>query len=140
MTPSMRAETVRFFVSGEGMRGGRLNEGLGSARFLGPTRTAPHYRFYSVRDEFPGVFPVADGAGHSIAGEAYEVAYETLRAVFLPREPPELELGVIELEGLGGSLAMVMRQEHLEDEGVKDISAEGGWRAYRGLPTPDDAT
>jgi gamma-glutamylcyclotransferase (GGCT)/AIG2-like uncharacterized protein YtfP len=124
--------TVTFFVNGEGMRGGRLNEGLASARFLGDVRTAPHYRFYSVRDEFPGLYPVADGQGHSIPGEAYEVDYETLRSVFLPREPAELQLGVIELEDSRGSLSMVLRGEHLEDEGVSDISEQGGWRAYRG--------
>lgn len=140
MAPAKPAQTVTFFVNGEGMRGGRLNQGLGSARFLGLVRTAPHYRFYSVRDEFPGLSPVSDGAGHPISGEAYEVDFETLRAVFLPHEPSELELGVIELEGLGGSLSMVMRREHLQDEGVKDISAEGGWRAYRGLPTPEVTT
>lgn len=139
MAPSEPAKSVIFFVNGEGMRGGRLNEGLGAARFLGPTRTAPHYRFYSVRDEFPGISPVADRTGHHISGEAYEVDYETLRAVFLPNEPPELELGVIALEGLGGSLSMVMRREHVDAEGVKDISAEGGWRAYRGLPNPEDS-
>ncbi len=137
MAPSKPVRNVVFFVNGEGMRGGRLNEGLGAARFLGPARTAPHYRFYSVRDEFPGLSPVADGTGHHILGEAYEVDYEVLRAVFLPDEPPELELGVIALEDLGGSLSMVIRQEHLEDEGVQDISAEGSWRTYRGLPAPE---
>lgn len=130
--------TVTFFVNGEGMRGGRLNEGLTSARFLGSVLTAPHYRFYSVRDEFPGLYPVADNEGAFIAGEAYEVDYETLRSVFLPREPQELELGVIQLADSRGSLAMRLRQEHLEGEDVRDITAEGGWRAYRGLPDPDE--
>lgn len=129
--------TVTFFVNGEGLRGGPLNDGLRSARFLGPARTAPLYRFYTVRDEFPGLYPAPDGAGTSIAGEAYEVSYETLRATFLPREPAELELGVIQLEGASGSLSMVLRAKHLEDPDVSDISSHGGWRVYRGLPVPE---
>lgn len=128
--------TITFFVTGEGMRGGRLNEGLRSARFLGPVKTAPTYHFYSVRDEFPGLYPAPDDKGRSIEGEAYEVDYETLRATFLPREPPELELGIIELADAKGSLAMVLRSKHLEDLDVKEISSHGGWRPYRGLPSP----
>lgn len=138
MTPQQDVPTtVTFFVNGEGLRGGRLNDGLRSAHFLGPAKTAPLYRFYSIRDEFPGLYLAPDGEGSSIEGEAYEVDYETLRSTFLPQEPDELELGVIQLEGAGGSLSMVLRSKHLEDSDVSDISSHGGWRAYRGLPVPE---
>lgn len=129
--------TVTFFVNGEGLRGGLLNDGLQSARYLGPTRTAPLYRFYAVRDEFPGLYPAPDGAGTSIEGETYEVDYETLGSTFLPREPAELELGIIQLEDATGSLSMVLRSKHLQDPDVNDISSHGGWRAYRGLTMPE---
>ncbi|MGK5529655.1 allophanate hydrolase-related protein [Streptomyces sp. URMC 129] len=121
---------LRMFVNGQAMSGGSLNDALSDARFAGPARTAPRYRFYSVRDEFPGLHPVEGAAGTAIAGEIYEVTYEVLHDVLLPREPPELELGVIRLEDGSGSFAMRMRPAALHAPGVVDISDHGGWRAY----------
>lgn len=138
MPQSSPSTTVTFFVNGEGMRGGRLNDGLSAARFVGATETAPIYRFYSVRDEFPGLYPAPDGEGSAVPGEAYEVDYETLRSTFLPREPAELELGVIRLTDGRGSLCMILRDRHLDDADVRDISAEGGWRAYKGIAEPGE--
>src|SRR6266545_6302400 len=65
---------VNLFLNGEAMRGGRLHHTVAGHPFLGEVRTAPRYRFYSVRDEFPGLAPAADGAdGAGIAGELYDV-------------------------------------------------------------------
>lgn len=122
-------EQLRMFVNGQAMSGGDLNYGLAEARFLGPAETAPKYRFFSVRDEFPGLLPV-DGAGHAVPGELYEASYATLREKLLPFEPPELELCVIELADGSGSLCMRMREHALGMPGVIDISDRGGWRAY----------
>ncbi|MGI5272381.1 allophanate hydrolase-related protein [Nonomuraea sp. CA-218870] len=122
-------ENLRMFVNGQAMSGGSLNAALAGARFLGPATTAPRYRFYSVRDEFPGLHPVGED-GHAVPGELYEVTYEILRDHLLPGEPPELELGVIELADGSGSLSMRMRAEALEAPGVTDISEAGGWRAH----------
>ncbi|GAA3036118.1 gamma-glutamylcyclotransferase [Streptosporangium longisporum] len=124
-------ESLRMFVNGQAMSGGSLNDALAGARFLGPAETAPRYRFYSVRDEFPGLSPVPDG-GHAVPGELYEVTYEILRERLLPGEPPELELGVIELSDGSGSLCMRMRAEAISAPGVTDISEAGGWRAHLG--------
>jgi gamma-glutamylcyclotransferase (GGCT)/AIG2-like uncharacterized protein YtfP len=118
-----------MFVNGQAMRGGSLNDALADARFLGPARTAPCYRFFSVRDEFPGLHPVTDG-GLAVPGELYELSYAMLREQLLPREPAELELGVIELSDGTGSLAMRMRAWVLDGPGLTDISAVGGWHAY----------
>ncbi|MEV7012598.1 gamma-glutamylcyclotransferase [Streptosporangium sp. NPDC051022] len=122
-------ESLRMFVNGQAMSGGSLNEALAGARFLGPAETAPRYRFYAVREEFPGLYPVPEG-GHAVPGELYEVTYEILREHLLPNEPPELELSVIELADGSGSLCMRMREESLIAPGVVDISTAGGWRAY----------
>jgi len=122
-------QTVRMFVNGQAMSGGELHDSLADARFLGPVRTAPRYRFYSVRDEFPGVYPAPDG-GATVPGELYEAPYELLREQLLPREPAELELGVIELADGSGTLSMVMRTAALELPGVTDITAAGGWLAH----------
>ena len=63
-------------------------------------------------------------------GELYEVSYALLRDRLLPAEPPELELGIIELDDGSGSLAMRLRAEVLETPGVIDISDQGGWLNY----------
>jgi hypothetical protein len=91
--------------------------------------TAPGYRFFSIRDEFPGLHPVEFG-GESVPGELYSLPYAMLREQLLPREPPELELGIIELLDGRGSLSMRMRSWALEADGLTDISTAGGWLAY----------
>ncbi|OZF48452.1 gamma-glutamylcyclotransferase [Rhodococcus sp. 14-2470-1a] len=120
---------VTMFVNGQAMSGGTLNDALNRAKFLGAVDTAPKYRFYSVRDEFPGLHPVTT-AGFVVPGELYEVEYDVLRDELLPREPAELELGVIELVDGTGSLSMRMRENSLTAAGVVDISDRGGWLAY----------
>jgi gamma-glutamylcyclotransferase (GGCT)/AIG2-like uncharacterized protein YtfP len=122
-------DSVRMFVNGQAMSGGSLNDALDGARFLGAALTAPRYRFYSVRDEFPGLHPVAQG-GAAVPGEVYEMPYAMLRDQLLPREPAELELGVIELADGHGSLSMRIRAWALGRPGVIDISETGGWLAY----------
>jgi hypothetical protein len=124
------SDRVRMFVTGEAMSGGRLNAHLRDAVFRGPSSTAARYRFYSVRDEFPGLHPVT-ARGVSVPGELYEVSYAVL-----PAEPPELELGIIELADGTGSLAMRVRAEALQAPGVSDISDRGGWLRYTGQEHP----
>jgi gamma-glutamylcyclotransferase (GGCT)/AIG2-like uncharacterized protein YtfP len=123
--------TVPLFVNGGGMRGGNVHYSIEGLPFLGAARTAPRYRFFSVRDEFPGLWRVDEG-GASIEGELYEVPLHVIRDRFIPAEPPELELGVLELEDGGSSLVVLMRKEVVESgEGLIDITEHGGWRAYR---------
>lgn len=122
---------VPLFVNGEGMSGGKVHYSIEGHKFLGPARTAPRYRFFSVRDEFPGLWLVDEG-GVSIEGELYEVPLEVIRDRFIPAEPPELELGVLELDDGGSSLVVLLRKHAYEaGEGLRDISELGGWRAYR---------
>ena len=83
--------TVPLFVNGGGMRGGNVHHSIEGHPFLGEARTAPRYRFFSVRDEFPALWPVAEG-GVSVPGELYEVPLDVIRDRFIPAEPPELEL------------------------------------------------
>ena len=122
---------VRMFLNGGGMRGGPIHHHIESiADFVGEVRTAPLYRFYSVRDEFPGIFWVGDG-GYLIVGELYELPLDTLRDGLLPAEPVELELGIVALEDGSASLSMVMRAAEIKRQGVVDISDHGGWRSYQ---------
>lgn len=122
-------DRIRMFVNGQAMSGGSLNDALTGAEFLGAARTAAKYRFYSVRDEFPGLSPVDDN-GAAVPGELYAMPYAMLRERLLPREPAELELGVIELADGSGSLSMQMRAEALRGTDVVDITDRGGWLAH----------
>ncbi len=123
--------TVPLFVNGGGMRGGNVHYSIEGNPFLGEAHTAPRYRFFSVRDEFPGLWPVAEG-GVSVPGELYEVSLDVIRDQFIPAEPPELEMSVIELADGGSALAVVLRAvAHEAGTGLIDISEAGGWRAYR---------
>jgi gamma-glutamylcyclotransferase (GGCT)/AIG2-like uncharacterized protein YtfP len=122
--------TVPLFVNGDGMRGGRVHHTIEAHPFLGAARTAPRYRFFSVRDEFPALWPAADGV--SVEGELYDVPLDVIRDAFIPAEPPELELSVVELEDGGSALVVMLRADvHAAGDGLKDISAHGGWRAYK---------
>lgn len=120
---------VYMFLNGGGMRGGPVHHHIAAAPFVGPARTAARYRFYAVRDEFPGLWPVGPG-GYTIDGEVYDTPLEMLRDHLLPSEPPELELGVIELEDGTPALAMVLRRVEHESGGHVDISRHGGWHRY----------
>jgi glycerate 2-kinase len=123
--------SVPLFVNGGGMRGGEVHYSIEGLPFLGEARTAPRYRFFSVRDEFPGLWLVDEG-GVSIAGELYDVPLDVIRDRFIPAEPPELELGVVELDDGSSALVVVVRASvYASGEGLKDISEYGGWRAYR---------
>jgi gamma-glutamylcyclotransferase (GGCT)/AIG2-like uncharacterized protein YtfP len=116
-----------MFLNGDGMRGGRAHYTIEGAPLVGERRTAPGYRFFSVRDEFPGLYP---GSGQPVLGELYDVPMGPLRAL-LATEPPELELSVIELEGGELSFAMVLRDTEYNLGIHRDITSHGGWRAYR---------
>jgi gamma-glutamylcyclotransferase (GGCT)/AIG2-like uncharacterized protein YtfP len=118
---------ARMFVNGQAMSGGSLNDALSEAQLVGRFRTAPRYRFFNVRDEFPALYPVTSG-GSSVTGEVYEVEDAVLREKLLPREPRELELTLIELEDGSGSLCMRLREEWLGHEDLTDISEHGDWR------------
>ena len=128
-----------MFLTGDGMRGGPLHRHISGAPLIGERQTAPRYRFYSVRDEFPALCPVGEG-GQAILGELYDVPMGQLRKL-LEREPPELELSVVELaagtspagEPLAAELSfgMVLRRGERGRGVHTDITRYGAWRAYR---------
>ncbi|MFE7797918.1 gamma-glutamylcyclotransferase [Nocardia sp. NPDC057440] len=119
-----------IFLNGSAMRGGPLNHLLDGAPFAGEVKTAPRYRFFSVGDRFPGLEPAADG-GDSIAGELFDVPLDVLRSRLLPAEPPELELGAIELEDGRSVLSMVLRRPPTSYPELIDITTIGSWQKYR---------
>jgi hypothetical protein len=121
-----------MFLNGGGMRGGSLHHLLRGAPLVADdARTAPRYRLHSVGDRYPALEPVATG-GTAIAGEVYDLPLDVLRDSLLPAEPPELELGVIELADGTASLGMILRRPCPPLDELTDISKYGGWRAYQG--------
>jgi hypothetical protein len=121
---------VPLFVNGEGMRGGSVHPSIAGHAFLGTSASAARYRFYSVGDRFPALWPVPEG-GVCVPGELYDVPLTVLRDAFIPAEPPELELSVIELADGSAAVAVVLRSQYLHAPELIDISDAGGWRAYR---------
>jgi gamma-glutamylcyclotransferase (GGCT)/AIG2-like uncharacterized protein YtfP len=117
-----------MFLTGDGMQGGRLHHHIAGATLVGERRTMPSYRFYSVRDEFPALHPVAEG-GQPVQGELYEVPMPQLHGL-LASEPPELELSIVELESGELSFGMILRRD-ADGQALADITSYGGWRAYR---------
>jgi hypothetical protein len=117
-----------MLLTGGGMAGGPLHPLLRGAPLVAATRTAPRYRLLSVGGRFPALVAAADGV--PVEGELYDIPYDTLRESLLPAEPAELELGVIELEGGAGALAMVLRQPAPDTPELQDISAHRSWRAF----------
>lgn len=120
---------ITVFVNGTAMKGGALNRNLRDAEFVGESATSSRYRFFSVRDEFPGLRRVVSG-GSEIVGELYVVDAGAVLETFLPSEPEELELSVIEIADGSFALGMILRAgvERMID--ATDISEFGGWRSY----------
>ena len=124
-----------MFLTGDGMSGGPLHGELRGAPLVAVTRTAARYRFWAVGGRFPALEPVpADG--YPVAGEVYDVPLPVLRDHLLPAEPPELELGIAELDGGAAALAMLLRRDFTRPGSLADISATGDWRAYRASHPP----
>jgi gamma-glutamylcyclotransferase (GGCT)/AIG2-like uncharacterized protein YtfP len=120
---------ARMFLNGQAMEGGPFHHHLEGAPLVMKTRTAPGYRFFSIADRCPGLWP-DPGADTQIEGEVYEVAEEVLRDELLPSEPPELEFGIIKLEDGSACFSMLLRAGELAGGRHREITEYGGWRGY----------
>jgi hypothetical protein len=120
-----------MFLNGTAMSGQKDHAAHPGSSFLGPARTAARYRFFAVRDEFPGLYPVPQG-GRVIEGELYDIPEAVLRDHLLPSEPPELMLGRIELiDGEAVNAMLLVPSRLAPGDRVVDISELGGFRAYQ---------
>ncbi|WP_425435778.1 allophanate hydrolase-related protein [Lentzea kentuckyensis] len=96
-------------------------------------RSAAKYRYFSVRGKFPAMH---ESGSASVVGELYDLPLKVLRDHLVPAEPPELEIGVIELEDGSAALATVLRDAVLSDPSllhsgdIRDISYLGDWREF----------
>ncbi len=117
-----------LFVNGTLMRGLALHENLAGAEFLGEAWTAPCYRLHSIGDRHPGMYEVQAG-GVAIAGELYEMP-DAVRRRVEAGEPPGLYCGPVRLAD-GSVVNGILYPRDLAEGKHPDISAHGGWRAYR---------
>lgn len=118
-----------IFLNGTAMRGGELHHQLDGAPLVRQAHSAPRYRFFSVADRFPAMYPTLHN-GHRIHGEVYDLPLATLHNRLLPAEPEEMELGTIELDDGTACLATLLRRQHLGSADLIEISAIGDWPAY----------
>jgi gamma-glutamylcyclotransferase (GGCT)/AIG2-like uncharacterized protein YtfP len=120
-----------MFLNGTAMSGQKDFDAHQGSRFLGPARTTARYRFFAVRDEFPGLLPV-ERDGRVIEGELYDIPEDILRDRLLPAEPRELELGTIELiEGEVVHAMHLVPARLAPRDKIIDISEFGGFRGYQ---------
>ena len=124
-------ETVLLAVNGTLMRGLELEQNLlgVGAWFLREARTQPCYRLWSIRDIHPAMIRVRPGTEPSTAVEVevWEVPAAGLASVLL-QEPEGLTIGKVELED--GQTVLGVVGEPALVEGMREITAWGGWRAY----------
>jgi hypothetical protein len=127
-------DTVHLAVNGTLMRGLSLNRNLLAvgATFVREAVTAPVYRLWSIDDQYPAMLRVTAG-GAAIALEVWAVPQLHLGTILL-QEPPGLCIGAILLAD--GSTVLGVLGEAYVCEGKRDITAWGGWRAYRGDSLP----
>ena len=124
-------QTVRLAVNGTLMRGLELEGNLleVGARFLCEARTENCYRLWSIRDVHPAMIRVRPGTEPSTAVEVevWEVPAAGLASVLL-QEPEGLTIGKVELED--GQTVLGVVGEPALVEGMREITAWGGWRNY----------
>jgi gamma-glutamylcyclotransferase (GGCT)/AIG2-like uncharacterized protein YtfP len=121
--------TVLLAVNGTLMRGLELNGNLVQvgARFVEETSTTPEYRLWSIGDRYPAMLRVTSG-GAAIKVEIWEVPAAAIATILL-QEPPGLSIGRVKLAD-GSAVLGVLGEPALCETG-QEITAWGGWRAYR---------
>ena len=127
------ANTVALAVVGAHLSGEPLNGQLVAlgARLLETARTAPTYRLYAL----PGTEPAKPGlvgggrdAARGIEVEIWELATEAFGRLVAGVAPP-LTIGTIVLEDGRTVKGFLCESSAVAD--APDITAHGGWRAYR---------
>jgi adenine/guanine/hypoxanthine permease len=114
--------------NGTVMRGEPAHDNLRGAEFLEAVRTAPTYRLYSIRDQYPAMLKCQE-AGVAIEAELYEVPDGVWPGI-RDNEPAGLYRGPVELEDGREVDGMLGGRDLISGPGVSDISSFGGWRKY----------
>jgi allophanate hydrolase len=129
-----RADVARVVVVGAHLSGLPLNRELTErgARLVRTAQTASSYRLYALPGTTPpkpGMVRTADGSGHGIDVEIWELGLAAFGS-FVAGIPSPLCVGTIELSD--GTTAQGFLCEAAATAGAEDISRFGGWRNYMG--------
>jgi allophanate hydrolase len=124
--PFLPIAVVGAHLSGEPLNGELVSLG-GRLRCM--ARTAPIYRLYVLPDgKRPGLVREADDAGFAIEVEVWDIPTAAIGS-FIAGIAPPLGIGTLTLED--GSEVKGFLCESAATRAAQDISAFGGWRAYR---------
>ncbi|MEY3298771.1 MAG: hypothetical protein RLZZ597_2031 [Cyanobacteriota bacterium] len=124
------SDAITVFICGSALRGQPDNQNLQDAQFLGAAQTAPLYRLHAVKDGWhPGIYEVGDG-GISIPGELYAMTPEQY-TYLKDNEPPHMYPQTVQLADGGTATAFLYPKALIDEHGWPDISAYGGWAAYK---------
>ena len=115
-----------FVIYGTFMRGQPGHANLDGAEFFEEVETAPRYRLWEIDGRWPTLIEAEDGV--AIAAELYEIAPAHL-ARLAEIEPPGWMRAPIELAD-GRRIEAFLGEPALRARG-RDVSAHGGWAAYR---------
>ena len=122
---------VQLAVNGTLMRGLELEKNLqnAGARFLREAKTRNCYRLWSIQDVHPAMIRVSPGTEPStqVDVEVWEVPAAGLASVLL-KEPEGLTVGKVTLED--GQTVLGVVGEPALVQGMREITAYGGWRSY----------
>jgi len=126
-------DRLRLAVVGAHLRGMPLNHELTDrdATFVEQTTTSAAYRLYALNNTTPpkpGLARVTDGAGGAIEVELWDMPLAHVGS-FLAGVPAPLGLGSLELSDGRTVKGFICEGHAIAD--AKDITAFGGWRAYR---------
>jgi len=132
--PTLMLAVVGAHLAGMPLHGQLLERGC---RLRARTTTAPFYRLYALPGTVPpkpGLARVAEGgpvAGVAIEVEVYDMPLAAVGS-FLALIPPPLGLGSVQLADGSWVKGFICEGAALASTtGATDISAHGGWRAYR---------
>jgi len=130
--PAAKSGLAKLAVVGAHLSGQPLNRELTEvgAQLSAASRTKPDYKFYALATTppKPGLLRVAAGSGKAIELEVWEMTHDAL-GKFLQNVRDPLCIGTLELES--GEKVHGFLCEPIATEGARDITAFGGWRAYR---------
>lgn len=127
--PTLAVAVVGAHLAGQPLHGQLVERGC---RLLARTTTAPRYRLHAL----PGTTPPKPGlarvagadVGHAIEVEVYDMPQAAVGS-FLALIAPPLGLGSVELADGRWVKGFICEGAALAD--APDISAHGGWRAWR---------
>lgn len=131
--PAEVTSGVLLAVVGAHLRGQPLNGQLTSrgARFIREARTAACYRLFALPNTTPpkpGLVREPGFAGPGIALEIWSLTAEAFGS-FVAEVPAPMVIGSVELED--GSIVKSFLCEPYSTAGGEDVTAFGGWLAYR---------